>query len=186
MFDFNLYEFTKNVLFIIECNASGFRNGEVILLRGNQQKIFERLTKDYLLEEVKIDFHNSYLIKCERNGFEFIGEKIPVLSGVQSLKYYGGQQPLFTEGVEIFDYNEEEKTIRVLRLLSSFVTKTDKSVNNYLEFMNAKFQGWIDELNFAISYHNKIVIEKAMNKAAELHSLYVSHPEMFGRAERNH
>ena len=167
-------------VFLVDCNANGMPNNYVADVAGNEDKIMTCLVADFLLEEVKLDFDNSAVLKFEINGFEYVGKSIPVVRGIGSLIYHGFEKPLIHEGAEWLWTDSFSKSIKIIRLLSTFPNKTEESFKTYFESITACIKKWIDDLNNAINFHNEQIKQCAKKHAIFLHELYCNQPEFLG------
>ena len=180
MFDIDLYKQTQRDVFLVDCNANGLPNNYVVDVAGDEDKIMTCLVAGFLLEEVKLDFDNSTVLKFEINEFEYAGKSIPVVRGVDSLIYHGFEKPLIHEGAEWLWTDSFSKSIKIIRLLSTFPNKIEESFDTYFESITACIKKWIADLNSAINFHNEQVKQCAKKHAAFLHDLYFNRPDSLG------
>lgn len=177
MFDFDIREKTNNDLMCIELNSNAFRNADIIRLSGDKKSILGKLVGDFLLEKVEIDFNGKSFFKFEQNGDDFIGENLPIIKGIDSLIYHGSSTLLLNDKIENLFLDKCNKSIRISRLLSTFINKNDGACEKYFEIINHHLKEIIDNLNFAIKNHNKTIMQCAKQNAEYLHNLYINHPE---------
>ena len=180
MFEIDLYKKTETDLIIVDCNGNGFPNSEVVYFKGDKNRIVEALLANLLLDEIeiKLDDKSNYVFKC--NGNEYVVENIPVVSGIDSFIYHGHEEPIPHIGVEWFYADKKSNSIKIIRLLSTFSSKSQESYEEYFESINDHFIKWISDLNCAINFHNKQLKIVAEKHADYLHNLYVNNPEMLG------
>lgn len=180
MFDLDLYEQTHIDLVMIDCNANFITNSFIADVNGSTEVLFYNLIDNKLLKRVEIDLTKKAIsFSCAVEGFRFVREMVPIVSGGDSLVYRGHLDPHLNREIEIYDLSSDKKSIIVIRKISSDNSTDINDYEDLFSSINNHLSECIDSLNMAIDEHNESIKEGALRAAKYLHEWYVNRPEEF-------